>query len=141
MYSHLHWPVLLNWRNTIRVYPIDTCQHPVGAVIIHHLALLDAATVISLLLELVVSLSRLSTFALLLTLHLAPVEELGKSDLLVDPFLEFVQVEELVLGMCVAELRWAQTGVGSILDVLAKKILCRGTVKNELSSMVVRLPT
>jgi len=48
------------------------------AVIIHHVALLDAATVMCLLLELVVSLSGLSTFALLLSLHLAPVEELGK---------------------------------------------------------------
>ena len=111
------------------------------AVIIHHVALLDAATVMCLLLELVVSLSRLSTFALLLSLHLAPVEELGKSDLLVDPSLEYVQVEELVLGTCVPELHGAQTGVGSILDVLAKKILCRGTVKNELSSTVVRLIT
>ena len=32
--------------------------------------------------------SRLSTFALLLMLHLTPVEELGKLDLLVDPSLE-----------------------------------------------------
>lgn len=64
-----------------------------------------------------------------------------KADLLVDPSLEYVQVEELVLGTCVPELHGAQTGVGSILDVLAKKILCRGTVKNELSSTVVRLIT
>ena len=93
-------------------------------------------------LEAVVSLpSRPSPFALLLTLHLAPVAELGMSDLLVDPSCEYIQVKELVLGTCVPELHGAKMGVSSILDVLAKKILCRGTVKNELSSAVMRLVT
>ena len=41
--------------------------------------------------------------------------------------------------MCVPELHGTQMGVGSILDVLVKKILGRGMVKNELSLMVVHL--
>jgi hypothetical protein len=90
------------------------------------------------MLELVVLLST-STFSLFLMLHLTPVVELGKSDLSVDPFLEYFQLKELVLGMCVPELHRAQMGVGSILDVLMRKILGRRMVKNELSLMVVHL--
>jgi hypothetical protein len=76
-------------------------------------------------LELVVSLSRTGSFAVLLTLHLAPVDKLGTPDLLVNPPLEDNGVEELVLGTCVPELNGTQTGVGTVLDVLAKKILRR----------------
>ena len=87
-------------------------------------------------LELVVALSRLC-FLLLLPLQLAPVNELGTSDLLVDLSPEYIQVRELVLRTCVPELHGTQKGVGSILDILAKKIFCGRMVKNELSLMVM----
>jgi hypothetical protein len=93
-------------------------------------------------LEVVVLLpSRPNTFTLLLMLHLTPAAELGTSDLLVDLSCEYIQVKELVLRTCVPELHGAKMVVSSILDVLAKKILCRGMVKNELSAMVMRLIT
>jgi hypothetical protein len=81
--------------------------------------------------------SRFCFLLLLVALQLTPVDELGMSDLLVDPSPEYIQVEELILWTCVPELHGAQMGVGSILDVLTKKILCRRMDKNELSLMVM----
>jgi len=75
-----------------------------------------------LTLELVSSLWRLC-FPLLLTLHLAPIDELVAPDFLVDSSTEYVQIKELVLWSHVPEFHWGQMWIGTILDVLAEKIM------------------